>query len=254
MPFSANIYTPSGEEKDARKLTLSEHHKPFYCCTENCCAEMIPVNPGDANRGYFRSKKKLDHISSSCFKSSVTFDQSKYDESVFSLDFAFESMIGLSHQNPPINRGNRGTRQGHVGGGRLNRVRTIGVLYAMCRTLGKNATYNECSINDILADDENYSQYCTGINGYKLVETSYYYYLKNELAYIMNYPADYYGKNSWVKIKFENEKLFWKYYNKLIDSHHVEPIIIAGDWEQVNNPRYHSQCIIHSSRQIYWVT
>lgn len=252
MPFEARIDSPDGTIVDARKLTREESHHNFYCKTSHCNANMILVNAGNPERAYFRSLKRSEHISSHCIKSSIVFDKSKYDEKQFSLSSAFASILGISHAPTLVNRVGTGTRNGNVGGSRNNRIHTLGVLYAACRTIGKAGNYNGYIIDDILADDENYVRYSQGIQGYKLVETSYYYKVRGKLELIMNCPADNMGKNSWVKLRFINKRLFWECYSKLKDFSHVEPVIIAGYWDTLNSPNAHSGCIIYSSNQIYW--
>lgn len=251
MPRKAYMNNKNGNPVDANDVAVHERNNTFFCCTENCNAEMILVAPGTGD-AYFRSKHKLDHISNKCIKNLILFNESSYRESRFNMDFAFESMLGLNHTIQGVDRGTTGTRQGAKGGSDRLRIHTLPALYAMCLSRGKNGTYNEVSINDILADDENVDKYSQELKGYHIVETSKYYKVEGEYAFIMNYPAGKFGENH-VKIIFENKKMFWKQYEKLKDSNHMEPVIIAGDWEPTpNETDYHSQCVIHRERQIYY--
>ena len=105
----------------------------------------------------------------------------------------------------------------------------------------------------LLADDENFDKYSSGIKGNRIVETSKYHKVQGEFAFIMNYPAGNFGTGSWVKIIFEDIQMFWNQFNKLKNSNHIESIIIAGEWElAAENPEFHSQCVIHSESQIYY--
>ena len=60
---------------------------------------------------------------------------------------------------------------------------------------------------------------------------------------MLNYPLNNRGKNSWVKIKFEDKNLYQSQKEKLYHSLHIEPIIIAGEWKIVlGNSKHHSEC------------
>ena len=252
MPKQACLRNAKSSPIDANYVGIENSYNTFVCCTDACNAEMILVGAG-TGAAYFRSKRKSDHISNTCIKNSISFDDSKYNEAKFDLLFAFESMLGKNHSIKPINRGGKGTKQENVGGNKNLRIHTLPLLYAMCLSRGKSSNYNGILINDLLADNENFAKYSKGIDGYKLVETSKYHKVQDEFAFLMNYPAENRGINSWVKIIFDSEKIFWNQYNKLKNSNHIEPIIIAGEWEIVpSNTAFHSQCIIHKESQIYY--
>ncbi len=211
---------------------------------------MILVNAANPLDAFFRSKDKSQHISNKCIKNSIIFDASKYAENRFDINFAFDSMLG---KRPSTERGTTGTKTGSVGGSRQLRIHTLPKLYAMCISKDKTDNYNGILIDEILVDNENFDKYSGGIKGNRIVETSKYHKAKDELAFIMNYPAGNFGTGSWVKIIFEDTQMFWNQYNKLKNSNHIEPIIIAGNWETISgNPEFHSQCVIHSESQIYY--
>ena len=252
MPIKAYMNIKTGTPILANKVKINEKNNTFICCTPSCNAEMILVGAGTGN-AYFRSKNIKKHISNQCIKNSITFNPSKYDENYFDLNFAFESMLGLNHSIRTIDRGITGIKKGNVGGSKKLRIHTLPLLYAMCLSVGKSGFYNKISINELLADNENYNKYYNGIEGYRIVETSMYHKVKDEFAFIMNYPAENFGLNSWVKIIFQSKDIFWKQYDKLKNSNHIEPIIIAGNWEIVKDTSdYHSQCIIYTEDQIYY--
>lgn len=254
MPKSAMKYnknTGSYEKIDAKDCGIDDVGREFKCCTEGCSAIMKLVSASERNGAHFRSKEKRKHISVQCVRNSITFNPSEYDESIFDLNFAFDSMMGnTSH----INRGNTGSRRGSVGGSKHLRICTLPMLYSMCISRDKNDTYNGILINDLLVDGENFEKYKEGIEGHKIVETSYFHKIKDEFALRMNYPVNNRGISSWVKISFKDKKLFWDQFNKLKKSMHVEPIIIAGDWKKVDdNTDYHSECIIYNEKQIHYI-
>lgn len=253
MPNNALGGYVNGPKVDANELSINHGYRKFYCCTSGCSAEMILCKPG-TGEAYFKSKHRRDHISPECIKSSIKFNPDKYDESLFDLDFAFESMLGLKHTNNRINRGNTGTRQGKVGNNRKLRMCTLPNIYAMCILKAKTDNYNGFIIDDMYADTENFSRYSNGIQGFKIVETSFYYYNDNENSFMLNYPINNRGISSWVKIIFEDKDLYFEQKRKMYGSMHIEPFIVAGDWRlSPNGSKHHSECIIHKRRQICYV-
>ena len=252
MPNRAYMYNKTENPVKANDVGIENRDANFICCTENCNAEMILCKAGTED-AYFRSKIKRDHVSASCIKNSIVFRPDTYDEELFDINFAFESMLGRNHTIQTINRGEAGVRNGVVGRHRRIRIHTLPMLYAMCISKDKNESYNGVLIDDILADQNNYNRYLNGIEGFKIVETSFYYYTDAEKSITLNYPLDNKGMNSWVKIRFEEEKLYKSQKSKLIRSLHIEPIIIAGEWTRTPEGSKHlSECVIHKKTQIYY--
>ena len=252
MPNRAYMYNKTGSPVDANKVGIENRDTKFICCTENCNAEMILCKAGTED-AYFRSRKKQDHVSANCIKSSIFFNPDKYDEALFDIGFAFESMLGQNHTIQTINRGEIGVRRGVVGGHRRIRIHTLPILYAMCISKDKNETYNGVLIDDIFADKDNYQRYSNGIEGFKIVETSFYSFTDAEKSITLNYPINNKGMNSWVKIRFEEEALYKSQKRKLYKSLHIEPIIIAGGWtKSPKESKHHSECVIHKKSQIYY--
>lgn len=253
MPTQAYMNNKNGEPILATDVGIEQLNNRFICCTKNCNAQMLLVGAG-TSRAYFRSKDITEHISAECIKNSIIFHESDYAEDRFDLDYVFDSMSGRNKSIRHIDRGTTGSKQGKVGGSKNLRIHTLPVLYAMCLRVGKENRYNNILIDDLLVDNQNYERYSHGINGKRIVETSKYHKVKGEWAFLMNYPCDNRGTaNSWVKIIFKSEALFWSQYNKLKNSSHLEPIIVAGEWENApEGAEYHSQCTIYSDEQIYY--
>lgn len=252
MPNRAYMHNKKGSPVDANKVEIENRNAKFLCCTESCNAEMILCKAG-TEEAYFRSRKKQDHISAKCIKNSMVFNSNTYDEALFDINFAFESMLGRNHTIQTIDRGDTGFRKGVVGGHRRLRIHTLPILYAMCISKDKRGTYNGVLIDDIFADKDNYQRYSNGIEGFKIVETSFYYFTDAEKSITLNYPLNNKGLNSWVKIRFEEEALYKSQKSKLYKSLHIEPIIIAGEWIKApEGSKHHSECVIHKKTQIYY--
>ena len=216
MPQKAYMKNKKGNPVDANKVHITDRNVRFICCTDGCDAEMILCKAGTED-AYFRSKNKRDHVSAECIKNSIIFRPDIYDENLFDLNFAFSSILGKNHAIQTISRGNTGARQ-EIGNYRKLRIHTLPALYSMCLLKKKHERYNGVLIDDILADGENYVRYSSGIQGFKVVESSFYFYTDSDMSIMLNYPLNNRGKNSWVKIKFEDKNLYQSQKEKLYHS------------------------------------
>ena len=241
----------TGEIVYASDCTIADVTREFLCATPGCQAKMSLVCAGDDHDAYFRTfQVSPEHVNKSCQICSMTFDESRYDESAFNRDSAFDWIFG----KPTNRRGDSGTRTDHVGGGTGNAIRTLANMYKMCASHRKTDTYNGVVIGDMLADDENYEWYRTNLIGRRIVVCSYFKNIINQRLIMFNYPADYHSDHIIIAIKFSNDTDFWHYYNLFRSSDHTEPIVIAGDWERIDDGgivKYLAE--FHSPRQIYIV-
>lgn len=251
MPYEAREGSKSGPIVKACNCKITDMKKIYYCKTDGCNAFMSIVNAGNVEEAYFRRKPSSPHhINANCVRCGIVFDRSKYDETKFSKVNAFKWLFNKSELT---HKGNTGSRRGKVGGGNIG-LRSLGRIYDMCVTLGKSNSYNGELINDLFADEENYSKYRRNLNGCLIVECSYYKKVYNEAAILFNYPTNFRIAHDVIKVKFEDEEMCWQQFNKLKKCHHTEPIAIAGDWKVVfGNSEYQAECTIYSGRQIYYV-
>lgn len=257
MSVFANMDNPEGKKVNANQVSITCKDHRFFCSTPGCSAEMIFCHGGTERDAYFRSKDINAHIGPECNKKTISFNESAYDEDRFDLDFAFESILGLNKGRINANPSHR-ARNLQVGRGHHNRIHTLPLLYAVCLSRGKDGFYNGYAIDEILADKENFDRYSNKIEGYKLVEMSYYKKVPDELSFLMNYPSDNRSgpfRGHWVKITFDSslKKFYWDTYKKLKGSH-LEPIIVAGFWTIASpGEGYQSECLITGKNQMHWV-
>lgn len=74
--------------------TIADLHRNFYCIVEGCPAVMSLVSATSKKDAYFRTlPTSPKHISVNCVRCSLIFDSSKYDESKFDRNSAFDWMF-----------------------------------------------------------------------------------------------------------------------------------------------------------------
>lgn len=251
MPYKARKNSNTGSVVNASQVTINEKDDRFYCITPRCDAVMKAVNVGNIEEAYFRRLPSSPyHISANCMRCGITFEKTKYDESKFTTQRFADWVLSEPSSS---HKGTTGTKIHKVGGGSMG-FHSLGTIYKMCVSLGKNEKYNGVLIDDIFVDEENYSRYNNSLNGFLVVECSFYKKVYKESSLLFNYPTNFKEPHIIVRMNFANEELCWKYYKKFEGCHHTEPIAIAGVWRPENsNSEAQFECDYVSSRQIYVV-
>lgn len=226
---------------DAENLRLNEKGT-YYCSTPGCTATMHTRNLSKAC-ACFVSDNKKDHINQRLCLKKDNFKPDQYDESLFDCDDFFNSMLNPVERDNPIGLG-----VGQAGQNARIPIRRLKGLYEMCLQFRQKGTYNGCSIDDILVDEENYTRYQSGLIGNRIVCCTYYKYDPNENTITMNYP--YIGK-SHIRIHVNNEKMFKKCLHKLYDKTHKNIVVIGGCWTKSNDKTILAECeLISVGKQI----
>ena len=180
----------------------------------------------------------------------MKFDATKYDEKNFNKEDAF---LWLFKQPPTRPDYSTGTNHRKIGGN-CQAIRSLKSIYNMCVNHNKSDFYNGVKIGSFFADEENYKIYDSNLEGYVIVECSFYKKVYNESALLFNYPADFKKPHNIVRVDFDSEDICWNYYRKYKGCHHTEPIVIAGNWTRIiGNSDYQATCKFYSDRQIYFV-
>lgn len=251
MPFKARRNSNTGPVVNASQVTINEKQDLFYCVTSDCDAVMKVVNVGNIEEAYFRRLPSSPyHISANCMRCGITFDKTKYVERKFTMQRFVDWVFSEPNSN---HKGTTGTNRKKVGGGSMG-FRSLRRIYEMCVALGKNGRYNGILIDDIFADEENYARYNSNLNGFLVVECSYYKKIYEENALLFNYSTNFKKPHIIVRMNFADEESCWKYYKKFKGCHHTEPIAIAGIWRPTSGiSEAQFECDYVSSRQIYVV-
>lgn len=231
---------------NAKDTTISDTKKIFYCKTSNCHACMGLVNGADPNRAYFRRLPSSPKHCSILCSADGNFDSVQYDESKFDFDVIADKII-----NGEIVSENCSKLEGLAVGSGKKSLSSVYQVYLMCR---KYETYNGWRTGEILADERNFRRYQTGIDGNKIAQCTPYHKIKDEYAYLMNYPLFPYKVSRYIRLDFASEKLFWRFYNKVKMSNHKELVIILGKWEKAEDgEKYIAKCRVCRERQIHFL-
>ena len=231
---------------NAKDTTISDTKKIFYCKTSNCNACMGLVNGADPNRAYFRRLPSSPKHCSILCSADGNFDPIQYDEGKFDFDIIAEKIM-----NGEIVSDNYSKFGGIDESSGKKTLTSVYQIYLMCR---KYESYNGWKTGEILADERNFSRYQAGIGGSKIVQCTPYHKIKDEYAYLMNYPLFPYKVSRYIRIDFASEKLFWGFYNKVKTSNHKELVIILGKWEKAEyGEKYIAKCRICRERQIHFL-
>lgn len=252
MSLKANMGSYEGITKYAQDVELRNSQKIFYCCTKGCHARMIGVNLG-TKEGYFRSYDINEHISIYCIKRSIKRDVHDYSESKFNYDNMVSYITGYQPYLPHVHRNTPCKHQYHDA---KVPIRTLTMMYKACLERGINGQYGGVDIKNILASQDNLAMYKNGINGFKILEVSYYRKVPYEPALLFSYPPYYTnGEHYIVKVNVPNEKEAWKYDSKFKTDRNqaANTMILAGIWRVPTDPRNLTECDLIRTRQYHYI-
>ena len=175
-----------------------------YCKNPSCNAKMFIHNPEHPNFAYFQASGKPSH-NGSCGSIYNHFDNSKYDEKLFSFPEVLMNLESKPSGTKPT--GKSSPKKGKSTSGGEKALKTIKEIYKMATNTPPNDSYNGVKIKNILADVRSYSDYKDGIDGYHLVECNFYCFDKKEKTIIMNFP--FLPNNKYyLRLCFKDEDLF----------------------------------------------
>ena len=223
----------------ADSLNIKDNKTEFYCPNPECSARLtLKANSSIAGISpYFSNLPSAPHIENCfCQKSSFSFDDRKYEETLFN----FEEIVNEYTTNNIINIDRR--------------LETMSAIFYMCKTRNINDTYNQIKIWKILVDNRANHIYSKGILGPHIIECYFSHYSKENLTIYLKYPVDDSLKNKYsIGISFNDKKLFKEIRNKLFnnDNDLKYPVLVIGNW-QYDNKKKLVQTSINSSFQIYF--
>ncbi len=226
----------------------------FYCQFDGCNAEMILVSSGDT-RAHFRSKHQTDHRFSYCLRQDIVFDSDRYDPNLFHIQNLINNLMnGVENANI---HGHNHHGGGVVGYGHRIPVNTLKAFYGAYLSVGINGTYGDCCMNDYICGYDNYHLFENGIEGFKVVELTYYYAVPEDHAIVFNFPA--YDMNRetplYVKVFFDDERDRFDMVKhcKKLSCPWFKTLVIADDWTPVANEKWMATCTVHHRTQHVYI-
>lgn len=229
MPFSAYQDRRKTIKIDAKDCVPTDKGKTFYCCTPSCRVEYGIVNAGNTEDAFFRRKPSSPHhISPLCARSSMVFNEQKYEEELYTSDNMFNYI--LATPGTPTHKGTTGTK--HLTCGGRTAVKALRTFYELISERGIETVYNGVYLSDIFATDTNFEHHKDTLIGKKIVEASLYC-LADPETILFNYPCDWREEHVLIALRFHNDHMTClNWYNELKGNSHTEPVILCGNWER----------------------
>lgn len=209
----------------ASEAVYLDHRLKYFCPNPACDAQMHIVQ---ASVPYFAANKATPHIDHCFYASKSAFDPGKYDEDSFNLNEVIKSLFA---EGSPTSKASTKQYKEHEHSSGLP-IKTLRVLYDMCKSKGIDQLYNGFPIKDIIYDSRCQGELPQTINGFRMVECEAIkgkLYDKDQLSISLRAPASSPQKGTFVLL-FKDKKLFWERQN-LIFNNRDRIIIIAGMWE-----------------------
>lgn len=234
------------ETISAHEAKSCDHRGKYFCPNSNCNAQMHIVQK---DIPYFSADKNFPHVPFCSYASNSSFDPGKYNERRFNLDSIKKYLFAEKNGNTVISKG--AVYVDHEHSNNLP-IKTLRVLYDMCKSKGINQSYGNIPINNMLYDSRCEDVLPQMINGFRIVECQttnsvFLEYDKQQSTITLHAPASSPNKGQFV-LRFNNYELFWEVQKQLYHNRN-NIIVVAGIWEPGANPIIRYSQIV-SKRQI----
>lgn len=203
------------------------HGLKYFCPNPACDAQMHIVQ---ASVPYFAANKGTPHMDHCFYASKSAFDPGKYDEDSFDLNEVIKSLFA---EGIPTSKASTKQYKEHEHSSGLP-IKTLRVLYDMCKSKGIDELYNGVPIKSIIFDSRCSGELPQTISGFRIVEcqtknSNYLDYDREQLTITLYAPATSLRKGTFV-LQFEDQELF-KERQKLVFSNRDKIIVVAGIWK-----------------------
>lgn len=210
----------------ATSAELHSHSIRYFCPNSVCSARMHIVQGKDP---YFAADKCSPHSLYCPYAASSTYDSGKYDEKAFSLSNFIDNLLRIKEcQGSSSNS----SYKEHEHSFKLP-IKTLRVLYDMCKSRGINEEYNFVPIRDLIFDMRCDKSQISQFSGFKIFECQSY--SRSRLDYdkesstIKLFTPVNSDKRVCLTLKLDNMNLFWDVESKLYNNRD-KLIVVAGIW------------------------
>ena len=196
----------------AEEALRDDRSKVYYCLQKDCDARLHVV---DGMTPYFAANSSFGHRTG-CIYASNRFDSSRYDTKDFDVEY-FVSKLLLESGGSDYAESKRGFPK-DVGHSTVLPIRTLKVLYDICKSYKIDDYINQVPVSSLLLDERTF----------------------------LNYPIEN-GRFS-IILNFNNRDLFWETKDKMyLNSSCL--FVVAGIWEKGDYDNSHA-CSIVNKRQV----
>lgn len=232
----------------------------YYCPGDGCKAILTFVD--DKERPHFSALHKHPHIPDCNYAAdNVKYNSNNYDEKKFNFDKVLHDLMRLNPNTENQTAG--GTTKTNVASSQLipshsiNKpsIRTLGMLYRMCKAHKVNDMYNDFEILKMLVDDRSEQYYVNGIWGLKIIEARFkrynapHTYKGHSYAYIY-LEVPYKTKSMTVQLRFKDNDNLYYFYKNRIYKNKDHKIIVASEWNTAKSKKVTSYGYIYDRKQL----
>lgn len=261
MPDKARWYNPKKhdyEEISVDDITVNTFsgQNEFRCVNPNCSVKMLLRNSPNGGFSFASFPNQASHHIDvvKCVRNSLVFDATRYCEAKFNFSSFIQGLCKDKSQSPSGRASHSSSNVPVIKNDSRPAVRGLPSFYRLICNKSKSETYNGFCIGDMFCDSENFASFESNPMGDRVLECSYYKPVPYEQAFYLNFPIDNRPFNgTLVKIKIKDRSYFFELKDKTFrNSHHVEPLIVAGEWIRTDVPNLKciSYCNITNKRQL----
>lgn len=227
----------------AEEALRDDRSKVYYCLQKDCDARLHVV---DGMTPYFAANSSFGHRTG-CIYASNRFDSSRYDTKDFDVEY-FVSKLLLESGGSDYAESKRGFPK-DVGHSTVLPIRTLKVLYDICKSYKIDDYINQVSVSSLLLDGRTFLNYPIENGRFRIVECrtkqdQKIRYDKEKQTIVVREP----NSHNRIILNFNNRDLFWETKDKMyLNSSCL--FVVAGIWEKGDYDNSHA-CNIVNKRQV----
>lgn len=227
----------------AEEALREDRGKSYFCPNKDCDARLHVV---DGITPYFAANRNSRHRKG-CTFASIGFDISRYDTKGFDVD-KFVSRL-LHESEGSASRESKRESNNDAGHPTVLPIRTLNVLYDICKSHKINDYINKVTVFSLLLDERTFLNYPIEDGQFKIVEC------RAKKGMKIRYDKDKQmvvtlGPNRLDRftLQFPNRDLFWEIKDKMYTNSN-RLFVVAGIWEKEENNNSYA-CDIVNKKQV----
>lgn len=230
--------------EEARKINQDY----FFCPNVNCNAHLILVRKNGLSSAFFRSLPRNPHDDDCEYSRSSRYTRDNFDEKAFNLE-VFENNLYNETDNSFINKPKLKARHNSSESKGKIMLSTVCQLYHLLKSIDVKSEFNGIQRASILCDQKSAYLYTKYVSGFKLIESTFFKYNKDECTISVKYKGG--GDKLFIfDLYFQDFQLYQKTRKELLNSEHYRDkiVVVAGTVVQKGD-RFRMDIV--SGKQIY---